>query len=227
MQGSKSGTAMALFAALGVGLGAAEAAAQQVVGCDAGSNGYVSADEAAMCAERDYSTILGDQEVSTRQRFEQAFAATENVDEMWADADANQDGQLSRAEWSDWSARRFRSASPRVEGLLSTTTRLWKPSTTWVMTSKAGTNRLAVAAPAPLATSPVPPEGTTTGPATTATPLATALPMAAATPTAIVRAVSRLPAAPPATTCPPPTRARTAAAAPPPAGPVVAPAVSG
>jgi hypothetical protein len=59
MQGSKSGTAMALFAALGVGLGAAEAAAQQVVGCDAGSNGYVSADEAAMCAERDYSTSDG------------------------------------------------------------------------------------------------------------------------------------------------------------------------
>jgi hypothetical protein len=117
MQGCKSGTAMALLAALGVGLGAAEASAQQVVGCDVDSNGYVSADEAATCAERDYSTMVGDQEAITRERFEQAFPATENVDEMWADADANRDGQISRAEWSDWSARRFRSASPRVEGL--------------------------------------------------------------------------------------------------------------
>jgi hypothetical protein len=106
---------MALLAALGVALAATQATAQQ--SCDVDGNGYVSADEAAACAERDYSTMVGDEEAITRERFEQAFAATENVDEMWAEADADQDGLVSSAEWSDWSARRFRSASPRVEGV--------------------------------------------------------------------------------------------------------------
>jgi len=115
MHGCKSGTAMALLAALGVALAATQATAQQ--SCDVDGNGYVSADEAAACAERDYSTMVGDEEAITRERFEQAFPATEDVDEMWAEADANQDGELSPEEWSDWSARRFRSASPRVEGV--------------------------------------------------------------------------------------------------------------
>jgi hypothetical protein len=116
MQGYQSGTALALFAALGVSLGGAEASAQGA-GCDADGNGYVSAEEAATCAERDYSALATDQEAISREQFEGAFAASENVDAMWADADTNQDGQLTQAEWSDWSARRFRSASPRVEGL--------------------------------------------------------------------------------------------------------------
>jgi hypothetical protein len=115
MHGCKSGTAMALLAALGVALAATQATAQQ--SCDVDGNGYVSSDEAAACAERDYSTMVGDEEAITRERFEQAFAATENVDDMWAEADADQDGLVSSAEWSDWSARRFRSASPRVEGV--------------------------------------------------------------------------------------------------------------
>jgi hypothetical protein len=115
MHGCKSGTAMALLAALGVSLAATQAAAQQ--SCDVDENGYVSADEAAACAERDYSTLVGSDESISRERFEEAFAETENVDEMWAEADANQDGELSPQEWSEWSARRFRSASPRVEGL--------------------------------------------------------------------------------------------------------------
>jgi hypothetical protein len=106
---------MALLGALGVALAATQATAQQ--SCDVDGNGYVSADEAAVCAERDYSTMVGDEEAITRERFEQAFSATEDVDEMWAEADANQDGELSPEEWSDWSARRFRSASPRVEGV--------------------------------------------------------------------------------------------------------------
>jgi hypothetical protein len=106
---------MALLGALGVALAATQATAQQ--SCDVDGNGYVSADEAAVCAERDYSTMVGDEEAITRERFEQAFPATEDVDEMWAEADANQDGELSPEEWSDWSARRFRSASPRVEGV--------------------------------------------------------------------------------------------------------------
>jgi hypothetical protein len=116
MQGEKLETAMALLAALGIAFGAAQATAQET-GCDENSNGYVSVEEAATCAERDYSTIVGNDEAITQERFEQAFAETENVDEMWTEADANQDGLLSSAEWSDWSARRFRSASPRVQGV--------------------------------------------------------------------------------------------------------------
>jgi len=115
MGGCKSGTAMALLAALGVGWAATQAAAQQ--SCDVDGTGYVSADEAAACAERGYSTLVGNDESVSRERFEQAFPETEDVDEMWAEADANQDGELSPEEWSDWSARRFRSASTRVEGL--------------------------------------------------------------------------------------------------------------
>jgi hypothetical protein len=106
---------MALLAALGVGWTATQAAAQQ--SCDVDGTGYVSADEAAACAERGYSTLVGNDESVSRERFEQAFPETEDVDEMWAEADANQDGELSPEEWSDWSARRFRSASTRVEGL--------------------------------------------------------------------------------------------------------------
>jgi hypothetical protein len=106
---------MALLAALGVGWAATQASAQQ--SCDVDGTGYVSADEAAACAERGYSTLVGNDESVSRERFEQAFPETENVDEMWAEADANQDGELSPEEWSDWSARRFRSASTRVEGL--------------------------------------------------------------------------------------------------------------
>jgi hypothetical protein len=117
MQDEKVGTAMALLAALGIAFGAAQATAQETAGCDENSNGYVSADEAATCAEHGYSTIVGSEEAITRNRFEQAFAETENVDEMWTEADADQDGVLSQAEWSDWSARRFRSASTRVEGI--------------------------------------------------------------------------------------------------------------
>jgi hypothetical protein len=114
MRGYKGGTAMALLAALGIALGAAQASA---AGCDVNDDGYVSADEAATCADRDYSTMVGSEEAITQERFEQAFADTENVDEMWAEADANQDGLVSRAEWADWSAERFRSANPQVQGM--------------------------------------------------------------------------------------------------------------
>jgi hypothetical protein len=117
MQREKLKTAMALLATLGIAFGAVQATAQETTGCDENSNGYVSAEEAATCAERDYSTIVGNDEAITRERFEQAFAETENVDEMWTEADADQDGLLSSAEWSDWSAQRFRSASPRVQGV--------------------------------------------------------------------------------------------------------------
>jgi hypothetical protein len=115
MRGCKAGTAMALLASLGVGWAATQAAAQQ--SCDVDGNGYVSADEAAACAERDYSTLVGNDESVSRERFERAFPETENVDDMWAEADADQDGELSPEEWSDWSARRFRLAGPRLEGL--------------------------------------------------------------------------------------------------------------
>jgi uncharacterized membrane protein YgcG len=114
MQAYNGGTAMALLAALGVVLGATQATA---AGCDVNDDGYVSADEAATCADRDYSTMVGSEEAITKERFDQAFADTEDVDEMWAEADANQDGLVSRAEWADWSAKRFRTANPQVQGM--------------------------------------------------------------------------------------------------------------
>jgi hypothetical protein len=75
MRGCKAGTAMALLASLGVGWAATQAAAQQ--SCDVDGNGYVRADEAAACAERDYSTLVGNDEGVSRERFERAFPETE------------------------------------------------------------------------------------------------------------------------------------------------------
>jgi hypothetical protein len=66
----KTTTAMALLAGVGLGLGALPAAAQ-VQGvfnsalCDTDNNGYISAGEARECADREYTTLLGDEESLT------------------------------------------------------------------------------------------------------------------------------------------------------------------
>jgi len=175
MQGYNDGTAMALLAALGVALGATQATA---AGCDGNDDTYVSSDEAATSADRDHSTMVDSEEAITQERFEQAFADTENVDEMWAEADANQDGLVSRAEWADWSAERFRSAHPQVQGMSVDDYEALEAQYHMGDDQRGQDDAQS---------------GQSRG-----TPLATAVPTVAAPPTTVLRAASRVPAVPPA-----------------------------
>jgi hypothetical protein len=90
---------MALLATLAVAMGAAQTSAQHTAaGCDSDRNGFVSTEEATACADRGYTTLRGADETVTRERFSEAFPDTENIDEMWTEADTNQDGVLAQEE---------------------------------------------------------------------------------------------------------------------------------
>ena len=115
MHALMTSTAMALVAGLTLAVGTLPAAAQQqqqtMAVCDQDDNGYVSADEARACAERDWSALVGDEESMSRERFDETFADADNLEEMWAAADADQDGVITNQEWADWRDQRFNEAS--------------------------------------------------------------------------------------------------------------------
>jgi hypothetical protein len=113
MKGYTTATAVALLAGLGMLSGALPAAAQQqgTTTCDQDNNGYVSASEARTCAESDWSAIVGDEESMTRERFDERWSGADDVDQMWEEADADRDNQVTSEEWTAWQERRFSAAT--------------------------------------------------------------------------------------------------------------------
>jgi hypothetical protein len=113
MKGYTTATAVALLAGLGMLSGALPAAAQQqgTTTCDQDNNGYVSASEARTCAESDWSAIVGDEASMTRERFDERWSGADDVDQMWEEADADRDNQVTSEEWTAWQERRFSAAT--------------------------------------------------------------------------------------------------------------------
>ena len=96
------GSALSLLLALGLAGGPAHA---QSAVCDDDGNGYVSADEAEQCADRNYSTLLGGEESMSEESFSGVHGA-----EAFSTVDADQDGMVTREEYVQWRRDEFDTA---------------------------------------------------------------------------------------------------------------------
>lgn len=95
-------SAFALLLALGSGAG--QVRAQDAI-CDMDSNGLISASEAEDCADRDYTSLLGDNESMDEESFMSTY---EN--ESFTEIDADADGVVSREEYVGWRNEEFTGA---------------------------------------------------------------------------------------------------------------------
>ncbi|MDX1541641.1 MAG: hypothetical protein R3349_09585, partial [Geminicoccaceae bacterium] len=91
-------SAVSLLVALGLAAGQVQAQAV----CDTDDNGQISVSEAEDCADRDYTTLLGDKESMTDEDF-----ATVHDAEAFSKVDADGDGMVSRAEYVGWKRDEF------------------------------------------------------------------------------------------------------------------------
>lgn len=98
------GHASALSLLLALGLAGGQVQAQSAV-CDSDDNGYVSADEAEDCADRNFTTLLGDKESMSDADF-----ATTHDAEAFSKVDADGDGVVTRAEYVGWQRDEFDNA---------------------------------------------------------------------------------------------------------------------
>lgn len=125
-------TAIGLLAGLGLALGSLPAAAQQQeefnsAVCDTDNNGYISADEAAACADQQYSDWVGEEESLSQERFGESFGpGGDESGTMYSEMDADGDGHVTREEWMAWRERTFTEA-PGVtdQGMMTDYYRNW------------------------------------------------------------------------------------------------------
>jgi EF hand len=96
------------------------AAAQQIqFDCDANDDGSVDAAESRLCTDREFDEIApGETALTEEQLFAKMMTGKEGVAPTFAEIDQNGDGQVSRAEWSDFSAERFAEATKAGGGMM-------------------------------------------------------------------------------------------------------------
>jgi Ca2+-binding EF-hand superfamily protein len=86
--------------------------------CDADGNGNLSETEASDCAARGWATWT-EEEVMTEEQFGEAWGR-ENSREVFAEVDADGDGNLTSDEWRAWHEEQFASRSEASGGEMST-----------------------------------------------------------------------------------------------------------
>jgi hypothetical protein len=96
------------------------AAAQQIqFACDANDDGSVDAAESRLCTDREFDEIApGETALTEEQLFAKMTTEKGSVAPTFAEIDENGDGQVSRAEWSDFSAGRFAEATKAGGGMM-------------------------------------------------------------------------------------------------------------
>jgi EF hand len=109
--------------ALAMGLGAAclsgPAAAQQLqYACDEDGDGYIDASESRACMERTFDELAAGEEALTEQLLSETSQGERGL--IFAEADENQDGEISREEWTRWHEQRFAAATQASESGMPT-----------------------------------------------------------------------------------------------------------
>ena len=104
--------AVALLSGLGVGV----ASAVVPMACDTDGDNFISAEEARTCTEQRFEEIGARQEGLTQEQFGEAFPEAENLTEIFAQADQDGDGKISRDEWMRWHEQGFTAATEASEG---------------------------------------------------------------------------------------------------------------
>jgi hypothetical protein len=111
-------TALVLGLGLGLHLSGSAAAQQVQFACDQNGDGSVDATESRLCTDREFDEIAPGETALTE---EQLFAKMtgKGVAPSFGEIDQNGDGQISRAEWSDFSAQGFAGATEASGGKMT------------------------------------------------------------------------------------------------------------
>jgi hypothetical protein len=118
-------TALALVVGFGLAAASGPAAAQQEEDvfanpsvCDADANGMLSETEASDCAERGW-TSWTDEDALTEEEFGEVWSG-DNSSEVFAEVDADGDGNLSSEEWMAWHEEQFAASALETGGEMPT-----------------------------------------------------------------------------------------------------------
>jgi hypothetical protein len=111
-------TALVLGLGLGLHLSGSAAAQQVQFACDQNDDGSVDATESRLCTIVSSKIAPGETALTEEQLFAKMTAGTATA--TFGDIDQNGDGQISRAEWSDFSAQRFAGATEASGGKMPT-----------------------------------------------------------------------------------------------------------
>ncbi len=107
-----------LAVAFGLGLNAAAVAQQLQYACDANDDGFVDAQEAQLCTDREFDQIAGGKQALTEELLKAKAESSKGMP-AFDQADQNGDGQISRQEWASFSGDRFAGATEASGGRMS------------------------------------------------------------------------------------------------------------
>lgn len=141
MKAVTSSSALALLFALGLVMGPTVAQAagddmehvgqteqEQYAGsavCDADGNGRVTDWEAEQCAEQGWTGWTEDEESMTEEQFSEAFPEAQDTQTLFSEVDTDGDGEISRAEWSDWHDESYAESEFGEEGMPTSDYEAW------------------------------------------------------------------------------------------------------
>jgi hypothetical protein len=107
-----------LAMAFGLGLNAPAVAQQLQYACDANDDGFVDAQEAQLCTDREFDEIARGEQVLTEELLKAKAEGSKGMP-AFDQADQNGDGQISRQEWASFSGERFAGATEASGGRMS------------------------------------------------------------------------------------------------------------
>lgn len=117
-------TALALVVGFGLAAASGPAAAQDEdvfanpSVCDADNNGKLSQTEASDCAERGWTSWTEEDSI-TEEQFDEAWSG-ENSSVVFAEVDADGDGNISSDEWMTWHEEQFAASAEATGGEMPT-----------------------------------------------------------------------------------------------------------
>jgi uncharacterized surface protein with fasciclin (FAS1) repeats/Ca2+-binding EF-hand superfamily protein len=114
LQHNMTTTALALLFGLGVAAIGTSASAQDSLGrdvCDKDQDGFIDSQEAYVCGQVRFDELAGDPPYMTQQQFLTELGESDDAEGLFAQADKDGDGQISREEWHSWDERRFAAAT--------------------------------------------------------------------------------------------------------------------
>jgi hypothetical protein len=111
---------MAFAAALGTAayLGGPAAAQQLQYACDENSDGFIDASESRSCTEGAFEELAAGEAVLTEEQLSGMSQGERGL--IFAEADENQNGEISRDEWTRWHEQRFTAATQANESGMPT-----------------------------------------------------------------------------------------------------------
>ena len=111
---------IALVLALGTGavLSGTAAAQQLQYACDQNADRFIDASESRACMERAFDELAAGEEALTEQQLSETSQGERGL--VFAEADEDQNGEISREEWTRWHEQRFTAATQTSESGMPT-----------------------------------------------------------------------------------------------------------